>query len=232
MTCSEFKMWLVEKEFAESGATAGARSHMRNCPDCRILYELDEDLEAVIRADLVMVEPPPGLLRKIEAGINPATMKKVFTFPWNLAPALTVAALVMLFLNPFRAAEPTPGFRSMDQVSRIVLQDHLRQVPMSFAAAEVVDVEGWFARVHNIGFTMPDLGKQGYTLVGGRKCELGKCDAVYLLYAKEGKRVSVFILPESDIKFPMTEGQRYGVEIAETQVQLWKGNGQVHAMVS
>lgn len=231
MTCADFKLWLVEKEFADTGATAGARSHMRNCADCRILYELDEELEACIRADLLMVEPPPRLLRKIEAGLRPATMKKVFNFPWNIAPALAVAALVMLFMNPFRGTDTSPGFRSMDQVSQVVLQDHLRQVPMSFAAAEVVDVEGWFAKVHNIAFTMPDLGKEGYTLVGGRKCELGKCDAVYLLYAKEGRRVSVFILPETDIKFPMTEGQSYGVQIAQSQVKLWKGNGQVHAMV-
>ncbi len=231
MTCSEFKEWLVEKEFADQKATASAHSHMRNCSDCRKIYELDGELEAIIRADMVSVEPPASLQRKIDAGLRPATIKKVLYFPWNLAPALAVAALVVLLLNPFSSEENRPGFNSMDQVSQVVLQDHLRHVPMSFAAAEVSDVEAWFAKVHNIVFTMPQLTQQGYTLVGGRKCQLGECDAVYLLYDKDGKRVSVFILPESDIKFPMTEGQQYGVQIAQSNVKLWKNGGQVHALV-
>jgi anti-sigma factor RsiW len=231
MTCSEFKTWLVEKEFVDTEATVVARSHMHNCEDCRSLYKLDAELESIIRTYMLTDEPPAGLLRKIDAGIKLARMKKVFSFPWNIGPALAIAALVMLFMYPFHVKELTPGFHSMDQVSQVVLQDHLRHVPMSFVAEDVVDVEGWFAAVHNIAFTMPDLDQEGYSLVGGRKCELGQCDAVYLLYAKDGKRISVFILPESDIKFPMTEGQSYGVQIAQSRVKLWKGSGQVHAMV-
>ncbi len=232
MICSEFKEWLIEKEFADHDATIHARAHMKKCVDCRALYELDEELEAIIRADMLSVEVPPRLIRKIDAGINLAKIKNVFGFPWSVVPALAVAALVMLFVNPFANKSITPGFRSMDQVSQVVLQDHLRHVPMSFDAKDVEDVEGWFAHEHNIAMHMPKLEQRGYTFVGGRMCRLGKCEAVYLLYTKDGKRVSLFILPESDIQFPMTSGQDYGVQIADSKVKLWKDGGQVLLMVS
>lgn len=231
MICLEFKEWLVDKEFADQETTGQARLHMKKCSDCRALYDLDAELDSIIRADMLTEEPPASLLRKIDAGINQAKIKKSFGLPWSLVPILATAALVMLFLNPFATPHHDSVFQSMDEVSQMALQDHLRHVPMAFEADEVKDVVGWFSEMYNITFTMPNLDQQGYTLVGGRKCQLGKCDVVYLLYAKDGRRVSVFILPESDISFPMTRGQNYAVQIAQNEVMLWKDGGQVHALV-
>lgn len=231
MICLEFKEWLVDKEFADRDTATQARSHMHKCPECRALYKLDEDLEAIIRADMLTVAPPESLLRRIDAGINLAKVKHAFGLPWSVVPMLAVAALVMLFLNPFATTPNPSAFQSMEEVGEMVLQDHLRHVPMSFVASDVQDVEAWFAREYQIAFTMPNLEAQGYSFVGGRKCQLGKCDVVYLLYSKDGQRVSVFILPETDISFPMKQGKQYGVQVAKSNVKLWKSDGQIHAMV-
>ena len=230
MICLEFKEWLIDKDFADKDATTKARSHMQKCSECRALYTLDEELEAIIRADMLTVAAPPSLLRRIDAGINLAKVKHVFGLDWRVLPILATAALLLLLLNPFSAEQQSGGFQSLHEVGEVALADHLRHVPMAFVAKDVADVEGWFAAEYDMAFTMPQLDSQ-YVFVGGRRCQLGKCDVVYLLYSKAGKRVSVFILPETDIAFPMQQGKSYGVQIAQSTVQLWREGGQVHAMV-
>lgn len=231
MICVEFKEWLIDREFADDKTSAAAGLHRQHCDACRALYDLDLELEAIISADMLTVEPPARLRRKIDAGINLGKSSSPIWSPWGLVPLFVAATLLVFFVYPFAANEKMHGFTSVAEVGQMALDDHLRDVPMAFAANEVTDVEGWFATVHGIAFSMPRLTEEGYVFVGGRKCQLGKCDVVYLLYAKDGKRVSVFVLPESDIQFPIVEGQEYGMQVAQSKVKLWKDGEQVLAMV-
>ncbi|MEN8257711.1 MAG: hypothetical protein ABFS09_07595 [Thermodesulfobacteriota bacterium] len=231
MTCIEFKEWLIDRDFAEAGNTSAARSHMQNCPECRKLYELDEELEGLIRQEMVHVEEPRSLLKKVEAGINRSAPQKVVTFPWKLVPALAVAALLVLFLVPFQSRHGGDGFYSFEELGAVALQDHISTEAMAFAASEVADVSAWYEARMGHAISLPDMASRGFSLVGGRICKLGNCDAAYITYRRNNKKASLFILPADDFKMAMEPGRSYTLTMNGNEFEFWQAQGQLHTLI-
>lgn len=231
MTCREFKEWLIDRDFAEADNATLARAHMQKCPDCRRLYELDEELEGLIRREMIPVEVPARLAKKIDMGINSSAPKKVFAFPWKFVPALALAALLVLLLNPFEDHHSRHGFSTFEELGRVALQDHVSNEAMAFTAQEVTDVPAWFEDRMGQAISLPDLVSRGFTLVGGRICKLGKCNAAYLTYRHGNKKVSLFILPAGDAKMAMEPGRSYSLTMNGNEFEFWKTEGQLHTLI-
>ena len=71
-----------------------------------------------------------------------------------------------------------------------------------------------------------------YKLIGVSKCTLGDCDAAHLVYSRKGKRFSVFIFPEYEAKFALSNERNYILEFEQHQVRIWKANNQGYALVT
>lgn len=231
MTCIEFKEWLIDRDFAEADNAVIARSHMQKCPECRKLYELDEELESLIRREMIPIEAPSNLAKKIEMGINSSSPKKIFVFPWKFMPILAIAAVFFLFLNPFQTRHDGGGFHSFEQLGKVALQDHVSTEAMAFVAHEVADIPAWYEAKMGYPISLPDMAGRGFTLVGGRICKLGNCDAAYLTYLRDNKKVSLFILPAADAKMAMEPGRSYSLTMNGNEFEFWKGQGQLHALI-
>ncbi len=232
MTCLEFKEWLIDRDFAEADNASVARSHMQKCPECRKLYELDEELEGLIRREMIPVEAPPRLGKKIERGINSTTTARVFTFHWQqLLPALAIAALFLFMLNPFQDHHRRHGFTSFDELGRVALQDHVSTEALAFVAHEVADVPAWYEDKMGYAISLPDMTGRGFTLIGGRICKLGNCKAAYLTYRYDNKKVSLFILPAGDANFAMEPDRSYTLTMNGNEFEFWKTQGQLHTLI-
>ncbi len=231
MTCMEFKEWLVDRDFAEAGNASIARCHMQKCPECRKLYKLDEELEGLIRKEMIPVEAPPSLAKKIEMGINSSKPKRFCGWSWRFIPALAIAALLVLFLNPFQGQHGRGGFYSFEQLGNVALQDHVSTEALAFAAHEVADIPAWYEAKMGYAVSLPDMAARGFTLVGGRICKLGNCDAAYLIYRRGNKKVSLFILPAADAKMAMEPGRSYTLTMNGTEFEFWKAQGQLHTLI-
>ncbi len=231
MTCIEFKEWLIDRDFTENGNSSVARAHMQNCPECRKLYALDEELEGLIRREMIQVEVPPHLEKKIEMGITRTPPRKVLPFPWQAVPALAIAALLVLFLNPFWDHHSRHGYSSFEDLGRVALEGHVSTEAMAFAAHEVADIPAWYEAKMGYHISLPDMVSRGFTLVGGRICKLGDCNAAYLTYVRDNKKVSLFILPAGDANMVMEPGRAYSLTMNGNEFEFWKANGQLHTLI-
>ena len=230
MNCQEFKDWVVEKELSNQKTTASAQGHMEVCAACKKLYTVDAMLDAQVARSLVEVEPPPTLLSQIEtdihsahgAAVTPASRWKIF------APALAVAAIVLLIIiSPFSGQ-----IRGIEDIGAMALANHLDDgMKMSFKADEISDVSGWFYDQLGFNFEIPDLAAQGFAFIGGRKCTLGKKNAAYLYYDRQGSRCSVFIINDDGLNLKMEPKRIYQVGNETHNIKVWQDNSLIYASV-
>ena len=230
MKCAEFKEWFMDHD-SSGQMERVAKAHLEECEDCKRLSEIDHRLDAVLSKSIVMEEVPDHLRAQLYLNLEQKTVKskfplvKVFQKYW--APAMAVAMMFIFMLYPFSPE----NINSLDAMSQFAIKDHQDNMEMAFKASDVSDVPAWFAKNTNLIIEMPKLPGSGYTLVGGRKCTLGACSAAYLLYTKNGRRISLFIIDIDDISASLEPGKKYKIETASNTVSVWNDDDQVYAMV-
>ena len=142
-------------------------------------------------------------------------------------PALTMAALVLVLLNPFSG-----HLQTVDEMVKHSISNHMdASMQMAFQASEVADIGQWFTRRLGYAVPEPDLKRLGLDLVGGRECTFGKIDAALLLCKSKGKRASLFMINQNDVGVRFDGDRKYIVEEGDYQVRIWKDAGIVYAMV-
>ena len=230
MNCNEFKAWLGSKDLYDEHVSGEADSHLFSCEQCRKLSEFDDLIESNIRKGMQKSDVPTGLLNRIEADIILSTKENSSRFVlWNkFVPVLAAAALVLiLIVNPFSSQ-----IQTLDQMGTYVLENHLAvDSKMAFEAAAVSNVAAWFRERLGYSVKIPDLSSLGLTLLGGKKCALGKNAAAYLVCDREGKRVSLFIINADAINFNMADARSYGVYDQGSSIKVWKADQMVYAIV-
>jgi anti-sigma factor RsiW len=229
MECHNFKKWVINKDILDESVEKAAREHLEMCERCRKLYTMDARIEAQIKEELREVEAPGGLLSRIEMDIQSTDKVKMFThLSWKkLIPAVAVAALLLIFLNPFAG-----GFKSIEEIGSLAVDNHLdKDMTMAFRAGEVRDVSRWFEDRLGFRVSNPNLEQQGFRFLGGRKCSLGGNDAAYLFYEKAGEKVSLFIIDPSDLNFSMGV-KMSNISFRGCDIKIWKEGDQVYAMVT
>ena len=230
MNCQEFKTWLHDKNQDSHSESEHALRHMEDCQTCQKLFRLDAAVEERIRESLLQLDPPQDLMGRIKNDIGLSDGKRSATLSrWRiLAPVLAMAAAVALFfINPFSAQ-----IRSLDDISTFAIANHLDpNLKMAFNMDDVADVSGWFAKRLAYTIVAPDLSGQGFELLGGRKCLVGRKDAAYLYYEKAGKKVSVFVINPADLDFKLEPAKTYRITEGEYQIQIWKEKNLGYALV-
>lgn len=228
MNCEDFKQWIDNRDFYDEIWAKDAGKHIKQCDACENLHIMDTRIESRIRDALKKIDPPERLVARIEMNIQSAEKERLFNrFQWKiLAPAFAVAALLFIVLNPFNGR-----FRSFDEIGTLAVQDHLNDLPMTFRTGESKDASRWFKDRLGFQISLPDLESLGFQIKGGRKCRLGSNDVAYLLYEKEGKKSSLFIIDYGDLNFRIEEKGTYNMSEQGYDVKVWKYRHQVYAMV-
>ena len=230
--CQEFKQWLNNQDSADEKAFRQVEDHIQHCQTCEKLYQTDIALDTMLKKEMQAVEPPPGLIGRTRHKIKSQSRPRPFKFlkvSWKTAvPALSMAALVLLILlNPFSG-----HLRTVDEVVAHSIANHLdTKMKMAFQAEEVSNLDQWFSQRLGYRVQLPDLKKLGLSLLGGRKCALGKTDAALLFCNSKGKRASLFVINQNDVGVRFDKERKYIVKEGDVKVTLWKESGMVYAMV-
>ena len=232
VTCQELKQWLIHQDSADENALRQVEDHIQACPTCEELYQTDLTLDAMLKEGMQTVEPPPGLITRARRKIESESRPRLVRFPavsWKtVVPALSMAALVLvMLLNPFSG-----HLQTVDEVVALSIANHLdTSMEMAFRAEEVADIGQWFTRRLDYNVRLPDLKRLGLSLLGGRKCALGKINAALLFCNSKGARASLFVINQNDVGVRFDGDRKYTVEEGGFKVTVWRDSGMVYAMV-
>ncbi|MDH3973698.1 MAG: hypothetical protein OEV42_05410 [Deltaproteobacteria bacterium] len=229
MKCDDFKKYLSGKGAVE-GPPQEVEDHLSQCEYCSAMMNADRKLEEIIADGLKKSPLPEGLLNRIDQDISALEAKekdeKPF-FPWKIAmPALAMAVLLLVMLNPFIGDIGSP-----EKLVHFAMENHYKNYAMTFEAGQVSDIPGWFVGKLAFEVSVPGLFDEGLQLLGGRKCSLGREDVAYLFYEEEGKRASLFILDPHSITFDMKKNTAYKMPVYGDDVTFWSDDSLLYVLV-
>ncbi len=232
MDCKGFRAWLLKRGI-ERDLTREAMAHAEVCPLCRRMYEIDAGLEEFLSREFFSeAAMPGGLAEKVEFNLSyvEGDRKRVpgYRKMWLLFAAVAAAMLFVFFVYPAGGR-----FRSVEEIGRFAVENHLSHQAVVFTADEVRDVEGWFRDRLHFPVRMPDTKGLDLELIGGRKCNFGRKSAAYLFYSnrRTKDRSSIFVIDPQDIGFDVKEGATYHVTVNGRKVRFWKAGDAAYAMV-
>ena len=233
MNCHDFKKWIAVQGSSDEQQNMFATAHIRHCEVCNQLFKMDAFFEDILKEEMKATEPPPNLIANLRRKIESDKIQRSHQtkwFSWKIyAPAFAMATLLLIIvMNPFSGQ-----LRSIDEVVAHSITNHLdTKLTMAFRAGEVTDAGLWFSESLGFPVKLPDLKRLGLTLLGGRNCILGRIDAAYLFYKAKEKRVSLFIINESDLDFTLTDGSTYNIVEKGFSITIWKEGKMVYSMVT
>lgn len=230
MNCKKFEDWLSGPEKIDSNEIPESHAeHLDGCADCDELYRVDAAVEQNIRKSLSPRDVPQKLAVSIDQAIDGT--KSSFRFnagSLGIAVSIfivTVATVLWYSAIPFK-------FDNLQQLSEEVVLRHLKgNTTMSFTADGIDQALIILSRELEFNVIPPRLGDQGFVLLGGRLCMVGKCRTAYLFYRYNDKTCSLFIFDYDNLDFKLADGSRYTNLLRGYRTNIWKENGQVYALV-
>jgi anti-sigma factor RsiW len=170
----------------DSAKRSEVETHLQSCPDCAALLKQNQRLSNAI-GEIGAFEPSAALLQR------PAE-SRLFWRPFTVgltAGLATAAALVFLY---FGVRRPNITADLVTEHVRSLMADHLFDV----ASSDRHTVKPWFLGKVDFAPTVPDLGADGYPLVGGRLDYIDGHPCAALVYMKARHVINVFVLPDSE----------------------------------
>lgn len=192
MNCQEFEAHLhpyVDGELT-IGETAAADAHGAECWRCGDLARKERQFRQLLRRQ--PREPASSVLRARMISSIRRDRRRAILRPWLIAPALAVAAaiVVAVLVPAWRQPSPLIG----DLVDKHIAYAQIER-PAELASADRAEIETWFRQRAGLRVTVPDYSPSGIRLVGARLAEAHEQKAAYLLYEKGRTLLSVFMLP-------------------------------------
>lgn len=228
MDCLTFSKWLENRDMHDVSEADKALKHTAICRECQRKLSLDEQIDNLIYRAMEPVVMPEFLQNSIDlnldrVGNRPSQKRKLW---YGLLPAALAAMVVFFVVFPFSS-----GIRSMDEFGKHVIADHTGHDDSVLVVAELKALDSLdpdFVQYAKIKSELP----QDSRFVGARICPLGDCSAVHLVYSKEGKRQSLYIVREEDVDFSLSLGRQYTMTAGEHLVRFWKKDGRIYALTS
>ncbi|MEN8189224.1 MAG: hypothetical protein ABFS19_05210 [Thermodesulfobacteriota bacterium] len=208
--------------------TDSIRSHLAGCDTCQHILALDQSLEEKLKGSLEQLEVPRRLQERLDQNMRSNRLQPTRSqlIRRALAPALAMAAMLVIFLLPSGGS-----FASMDELGNLVIADHDSHADKPCSKEIPKDLATWGEEQIGLRIAAPELPFSDSKLIAASKCKLGDCDAVHLIYSRNGKRFSVFIFPEQEADFSLVAQRNYSVEYAHRRVTIWQSGQQIYAMV-
>ncbi len=153
-------------------------------------------LGAALRTDSGEDMPPRDLRDRIEARLGVGRLGSGRGRAWGSLAASFLAGAVLAGTLTFGALKQQSG----DQLASDVVSAHIRGLmapaPVDVASSDHHTVKPWFNGKLGFAPVVPDLGAEGYPLLGGRIDVIGLEPAASLIYSRGKHLITVTELPE------------------------------------
>lgn len=226
MKCEKFEAWLENRDMHDVSEADKAYRHAEDCSHCCQLLKNDESLDRFI-ADSLCCEPMPSSLKNtIDLSLDRAIPGKS-----KKGILAAVALCFVLVIAVFTFNQEQQRFVTMDEMSRFMQADFLDHGQVTAIYDPVGDPGLWLSE-HSVSEVQPPMTLlAGYSVKGARFCQLGHCRAVHMLYEKDGKLVSVFVVGEDEVGFHMEKNRLYSLAMGGNSVKLYRQGKYVYALV-
>ena len=205
MNCQESKSQLQAYLDGELDLTRSLEmeKHLRECSACSQALNSLRLLQESLRNESLRFQPTAGLEKRVRSALRRESDSRAPTFRarW-LIPALTAAALVIVFASYLLTRTPAD-----DLVSSEVVSSHVRSLMTSSHLIDVPSedphtVKPWFDGKLDFSPPVKDLTAQGFALIGGRLDYIANRPVAVLIYQRRKHTINVFVWPaaKSDIK--------------------------------
>lgn len=209
MDCQRIKEYLLP--FISGGLNEQIRlrvkEHISSCPLCALEWEEEKKIDSLIRINLSREKAPFALKERILHLIKQPQKVKILSFALpQLKPALAVTLIILLIaligLPALLKDEPFPAFAESVDSHIKFLQGGL---PLEITSGNPQEIKNWFRGKLNFAITVPDLSQSGANLIGARLCHLEDQKAALLIYEKDGRIISVFIIDSKGLNIARAE---------------------------
>lgn len=227
MKCEEFATWLENRDTHDVSESDRAQKHVSECEFCRELLKKDEILDQFITRSMTAQPLPEGLRGRLDLCLDqPVSQRSRKGLMASIAALCIVISLFYVFNDRHHQ------FTTMDELGTFALADHNDHSQRTTIFESVGDAGKWLA-ANGGNSTLPPLQLiAGYTVKGARFCKLGYCRAVHMIYEKNGKMVSVFVVENNDVGFHLEQGKVYSIAIGENSVKMLREKNTVYAVVT
>src|SRR5438132_6548479 len=205
MNCQESKSQLQAYLDGELDLTKSLEqeAHLGECSACSQALNSLRLLQQSLRNESLRFQPTAGLEKRVRSALRRESDSRTPTFRarW-LIPALTAAALVIVFASYLLTRTPAD-----DLVSSEIVSSHVRSLMTSSHLIDVPSedphtVKPWFDGKLDFSPPVKDLTAQGFALIGGRLDYIANRPVAVLIYQRRKHTINVFVWPaaKSDIK--------------------------------
>ncbi len=246
MDCVNARKILIRKDIEEYAAreVANAEQHVSACQVCQEYLQFNERLQQLLHKKLSGVVTPPAiresLLDQLAAMKRPSQKPERSVKKQRLlwAAALTVIVVGgLLFLAKLNDAREDTAH----ELASLLIQDHieiqLRENPLDIETSDKRQLEQWFTKRVDFAVNVPTI--QNASLRGGRLCYLLKKRVAFIVFEREAKPISAYLLDGGGIDLPAldqlssSDGRSFYRDSDHGyNAVLWKSGGLIYAFVS
>ena len=216
MNCQDSKSQLQAYLDGELDLTRSLEmeKHLRECSACSQALNSLRLLQESLRNESLRFQPTAGLEKRVRSALRRESDSRAPTFRarW-LIPALTAAALVIVFASYLLTRTPAD-----DLVSSEVVSSHVRSLMTSSHLIDVPSedphtVKPWFDGKLDFSPPVKDLNAQGFTLIGGRLDYIANRPVAVLIYQRRKHVINLLVWPAAngDIKPAVQVRQGYNL---------------------
>ena len=184
--------------------TRAIREHLAACPQCATAHEQLAKLRTRVRSEVPRYAAPPALRASVLAAIDaaersePARVRVSDRWRWLTGGALAGCAATLLawFVGTTVIAYQENHDIAVEAVTshvRATLGNHLIQV----ASSNQHTVKPWLSARLDYSPPVPDMEREGFTLLGGRIDYLDQRAVATLVYRIRDHTIDVFVRPRT-----------------------------------
>lgn len=176
----------------DDAAAARLEEHLRGCAECRALAEGQRGLSRAL-SGATRHGASPALRARLGQSLHaPAPRSR----PWRrfFLPAASLAGLaasLVVFLSIPSAQDRLADEVVSGHLRSLLTPEHLVDVPSS----DQHTVKPWFNGRLEVAPPTPDLGAQGFDLIGGRLDYLDHQRSAVVVYKRRQHVINLFVLP-------------------------------------
>lgn len=208
-----------------------AAKHAAQCPHCRDLLGRDEALEAHIGAMLGREETPARLKNKVDLNLDHMRSARGSKSLWALVAACCIVLVATFSLQLWMPVKRGQPVLSIEQLGNYILTDYQDHGAGGMGFEPVADAALWLKANLDTGTLPPEQLVAGYTVKAARFCYLGSCLAGHLIYEKNGRTISIFVIEEKNVDLGSDHPAFYTMVAGQENILLKSDSKYLYAAI-